>query len=64
MPAAKDKRKLYKCVKKTIDGTDCFVVKYKNLDRADVKEVRDEINLLLKDFWKAPEEPEESKSEI
>ena len=65
MPAVKDKRKLYKCVKKTLDGVDYFTIKYKNLDRHDIKEVRDEVNALLKDFWKPVEEDiEDAEQEI
>ena len=58
MPAAKDKRKLYKCVKKTFDDVTYLCVKFKNLNNKDIREVREEINHLLKDFW-APEETEE-----
>ena len=64
MPATKDKRKLYKCVKKTLDGVDYLTIKYKNLDRHDIKEVRDEINELLKDFWKPVEVDEDEDAEI
>lgn len=64
MPATKDKRKLYKCVKKTFDGVDYLTIKYRNLDRQDIKEVRDEINELLKDFWKPLEEVEDEDAEI
>ena len=55
----KDKRKLYKCVKKVIDESEYLCVKFKFLKKADVREVREQINLLLKDFWEEPEpEPE------
>ena len=47
----KDNRKLYKCVKKVFDGTPYLCVKFKNLKNADIREVREEINDLLKDFW-------------
>ena len=52
----KDKRKLYNAVKKQIDGKDCFVVKFKNLSKQDIREVRTELNALLKDFWAPLEE--------
>ena len=55
---AKDKRKLYKCVKKVIDESEYLCVKFKFLKKADVREVREQINLLLKDFWEEPEIPE------
>ena len=58
MPVAKDKRKLYKCVKKTFDDVTYLCVKFKILNNKDIREVREEINHLLKDFW-VPEETEE-----
>ena len=59
MPVEKDKRKLYKCVKKTFDDVTYLCVKFKNLNNKDIREVREEINHLLKDFWVEPEpEPE------
>ena len=58
MPVQKDKRKLYKCVKKKIDDVEYLCVKFKNLTNKDIREVREEINHLCKDFW-IPEEPEE-----
>ena len=51
MPADKDKRKLYKCVKKTFDDVPYLCVKFKNLNNKDLREVREEINHLLNDFW-------------
>ena len=55
----KDKRKLYKCVKKVIDESEYLCVKFKNLKKSELRQVREEINLLLKDFWEEPEpEPE------
>jgi len=62
---AKDKRKLYKCVKKVIDESEYLCVKFKNLKKSELRQVREEINLLLKDFWEEPEpEPEyEEKQE-
>ena len=50
MPA-KDKRKLYNAVKKVIDGKDCFVIKFKGLSKQDIREVRNELNAVIKDFW-------------
>ena len=60
MPAQKDKRKLYKCVKKTFDDVTYLCVKFKNLSTKDVREVREEINHLCKDFWVAEEAEEKS----
>jgi len=57
---AKDKRKLYRCVKKDFDGTEYLCVKFKNLKKADIREVREQINLLLKDFWEEPEYDEKA----
>ena len=57
-----DKRKLYKCVKKVIDETPYLCVKFKNLSNKDIREVRDEINQLLKDFWVEPEYEEKHVS--
>ena len=54
----KDKRKIYKAVKKTIDGVDFIMVKFKNLARSEVSELRTEINILTTDFFVVPE-PEE-----
>ena len=51
----KDKRKLYKCVKKVIDDVPYLCVKFKNLGTKDIREVRSEINELLTDFWAEPE---------
>ena len=49
---AKDKKKIYKCVRKTVDGNkDCLVIKFKNLKAIDVRELRNEINLLISDFF-------------
>ena len=48
----KDKRKIYKCVRKTVDDNkDCLVIKLKNLKPIDVRELRNEINLLISDFF-------------
>ena len=55
---AKDKRKIYKCVRKTVDGNkDCLVIKFKYLRPIDIRELRTEINLLTTDFF-VQEEPE------
>ena len=59
MPVAKDKRKLYKCVKKTFDDVTYLCVKFKNLSNKDIREVREEINHLTKDFWTAELEEDE-----
>ena len=60
-----DKRKLYKAVKKEVNGAECFVIKFKNLSKQDIKEVRNELNILCKDFW-APVQPEQDdeKSDV
>ena len=55
----KDKRKLYKCVKKTFDDVPYLCVKFKNLSTHDIREVRTEINLLLDGFWDVPEDEDE-----
>ena len=47
----KDKRKIYKAVKKSIDGHDYLVVKIKNLRPLDIRELRTEINILTTDFF-------------
>ena len=57
-----DKRKLYKCVKKVIDESEYLCVKFKNLKKADLREVREQINLLLKDFWEEPVPEYEEKN--
>ena len=62
MPVEKDKRKLYKCVKKTFDDVPYLCVKFKNLNNKDIREVREEINHLLKDFWVEPEIEEKTVS--
>ena len=55
----KDKRKIYKCNRKEVDGNkDCLVIKFKNLRPIDIRELRGEINLLTKDFF-VQEEPEQ-----
>ncbi len=59
----KDKRKLYKCVKKVIDDVPYLCVKFKNLGTKDIREVRSEINELLTDFWVEPEAEVESDYE-
>ena len=59
-----DKRKLYKCVKKVIDESEYLCVKFKNLKKADLREVREQINLLLKDFWEEPELPEYEEKNV
>ena len=53
----KDKRKIYKAVKKNIDDKDCLVIKYKNLRPIDVRELRTELNILTTDFF-VQEEPQ------
>ncbi len=55
----KDKRKLYRCVKKVIDDVPYLCVKFKNLSTKDIREVREEINTLVQDFWAEPEYAEE-----
>ena len=52
----KDKRKIYKAVKKNVDGKDCLLIKFKNLRPIDIRELRSEINLLTTDFF-VQEEP-------
>ena len=46
---AKDKRKIYKAVKKNVDGKDCLLIKFKNLRPIDIRELRNEINILTTD---------------
>ena len=53
----KDKRKIYKAVRKNLDGVDCLVIKLKNLRPIDVRELRNELNLLTTDFF-TQEEPQ------
>ena len=53
----KDKRKIYKAVRKNLDGVDCLVVKFKNLRPLDIRELRNEVNLLTTDFF-VQEEPQ------
>ena len=62
MPKNSDKRKLYKCVKKTIDEVPHLCIKFKNLSSKDIREVRTEINDLLTDFWKAEEYSDDEKT--
>ena len=52
----KDKRKIYKAVKKNVDGKDCLLIKFKNLRPIDIRELRNEINILTTDFF-VQEEP-------
>ncbi len=47
----KDKRKVYKAVKKNVDGKDCLLIKFKNLRPIDIRELRNEINILTTDFF-------------
>ena len=48
----KDNRKIYKAVRKTIDDNkDNLVIKFKNLRPIDIRELRNEINLLTTDFF-------------
>ena len=55
MPKSQE-RKLYKCVRKTINGDKNFLaVKFKNLSTTDIREVKQEINAMLKDFWTTEE---------
>ena len=63
MPAARDKRKLYKAVKKEVNGAECFVIKFKNLSKQDIKDVRAELNAMCKDFWTPIQETEYSEEE-
>ena len=53
----KDTRKIYKAVRKNIDGNDYLMVKIKNLRPIDVRELRSEINILTTDFF-VQEEPD------
>ena len=63
MPKSQE-RKLYKCVRKTINGDKNFLaVKFKNLSTSDIREEKQEINALLKDFWATEEELEYSDDE-
>ena len=59
-----DKRKLYKAVKKEVNGAECFVIKFKNLSKQDIKEVRNELNILCKDFWAPVQEQDDEKSDV
>ena len=50
---------------KTFDDVSYLCVKFKNLKTADIREVREEINQLLTDFWAEPEYlAEEKHSEV
>ena len=61
----KDKRKLYKCVKKVLDDSEFLCVKFKNLKKSELRQVREEINLLLKDFFEEPEpEPKYEEKDL
>ena len=53
MPKSKTaERKVYKCVRKTIDGDRNFLaLKFKNLSSTDIREVKAEINALMATFW-------------
>ena len=53
MPKSKTaERKVYKCVRKTIDGDRNFLaLKFKNLSSTDIREVKAEINALMVNFW-------------
>ena len=59
----KDPRKLYKVTKKVIDDKEFLCVRYKDLKPADVRELRAEMNLLIKDFF-APDEEKQLKKEV
>ena len=57
----KDPRKLYKVTKKVIDDKEFLCVRYKDLKPADVRELRAEMNLLIKDFFVSDQEKQLSK---
>ena len=63
---AKDKRKLFKPVhKKDLDGIGpCFVIRYKNLAKRDISDVRRELSELCKDFWAPLPEYEEKEDDV
>ena len=60
----KDNRKLYKCCKKTFDDVPYLCIKFKNLSNQDIREVRNEINDLLNNFWTEPEYDTETETEV
>ena len=64
----KDPRKLFKCTRKVIADQEYLCIRMKNLRPIDVRELRNEINLLTKDFFvqEEPEqpEPEEEKRQV
>ena len=63
MPRAKkDPRKLYKATKKVLDDKEYLCIRYRDLKPADVRELRGELNLLIKDFFVQEEqEPQEKQ---
>ena len=59
----KGQRKIYKCVKKVIGDKTYLCVQIKNLSTADIREVRNEVNALLTDFWRPKSDTEEEYKE-
>ena len=62
MPKVK-KQKLYKAVKKNVDGKDFICVQIKNLKTQDVRDVKRDINVLLEDYF-APKEYDDKEEEL
>ena len=57
----KNKQKLYKFSRKTIDGNkNWLAVKFKNLNTKEIKIVKDALNELISTFFKAEAEPDEN----
>ena len=50
MPKVK-KAKLYKAIKKQVDGKEFICVQFKNLKTQDVRDVKRDINVLLEDYF-------------
>ena len=63
MPKAA-KPKIYKVTRKNInDDKNNFLVRFKNLDREQVKQLRVELQDVVDHFFRTEEEPQESRSE-
>ena len=57
------KPKIYKAVKKNLDGKEFICVQFKNLKTQDVRNVKQDINNLLDNYFAPPEYDEKIEAE-
>ena len=50
------KKKIYKAVKKSLDGKDFICIQIKNLKTKEVRDVKRDVNILLEDYFVPKEE--------